>query len=104
MAILTNGSVAVWGGRGFEVGQSNVPDGKIWKTATVFNLHACGITAAGEMLCWGQDTNGSVDGVPQFVTGWVAVAVGGYFSCGITLEERVAVCWGNSDQGQLAVP
>jgi hypothetical protein len=104
MALMNDGSLKVWGGIGMEVGQGNIPAGKTWVMADVFNLHACGLTTSGEVLCWGQDTNGSVDGVPQFIKSWFAVVAGGYFSCGITLEERVAVCWGNDDQQQLAIP
>ncbi|KAF6249638.1 regulator of chromosome condensation 1/beta-lactamase-inhibitor protein II [Scenedesmus sp. NREL 46B-D3] len=104
MALFKDGSLMVWGGLGMEVGQSSIPAGKAWSMADVFNLHACGITTAGKLLCWGQDTNGSVDGVPPHVDSWYALAVGGYFTCGITMEERVIACWGNNDQGQLKIP
>lgn len=103
-ALLSDGSLVVWGGIGFEVGQSNVPAGKKWRTVAMFNLHACGITTENSMLCWGQDTDGSVDGVPQYITSWSAVAVGGFFSCGLSAAEIIATCWGKNDLSQLNVP
>lgn len=103
-AIFADGSFMIWGGLGVEVGQSDVPAGKLWRAVDLFNLHACGITTDNSMVCWSQDTNGSVEGVPQFVMSWYAVAIGGFFSCGITMGERVVTCWGNNDLNQLNVP
>jgi hypothetical protein len=101
MAIFGDGSLTVWGGFGVEVGQGKPPPGLLWKTIDVLFLHACGITTDGKLLCWGQDTNGSVNQVPQRITAWFSTSVGGYFSCGVTAAERIIMCWGNNDQGQL---
>lgn len=87
-------------------------------------FHSCGLTIAGAMYCWGsgifgQLGNGSTadQSTPVPVQGgfvFSQVAVGGNqnsslngtagwfaFSCGLTTAGQ-AVCWGRSDEGELA--
>jgi alpha-tubulin suppressor-like RCC1 family protein len=71
-----------------------------------FDSHACGTTAAGEALCWGNNSTGEL-GVgdmlwrvsPTNVHGdyvWEGVTAGRDHSCGWTLDGR-AFCWGNDN-------
>jgi alpha-tubulin suppressor-like RCC1 family protein len=104
MAIFGDGSLQVWGGFGLEMGQGRPPAGNLWKHVDVMFLHACGVTTSGRLLCWGQDTYGSVNQVPQRIPAWHMASIGGQFSCGVTAAERIIVCWGNNDLGQLNSP
>jgi alpha-tubulin suppressor-like RCC1 family protein len=75
--------------------------------------HACGLTAAGGLRCWGSNQSGqlgdgtSVDSsVPVTVSGLgsgvAAVAAGYYFTCAVT-TGGAAKCWGSNNTGQLGV-
>lgn len=91
---------------------TQVGGGKQWTqvSAAQGGYHACGITTAGELYCWGANSNGQLgDGTtnqheaPNQVgsaTDWVSVSVGNDFTCGIR-NTNVAYCWGNNGTGQL---
>ncbi|APR80386.1 BNR repeat domain protein [Minicystis rosea] len=73
-------------------------------------FHACGLTAAGEVVCWGDDYYGQLgDGSvtasasPVAVAGNLAFASldsGPHHTCGLT-KTGGAYCWGTSFTGQL---
>ncbi len=76
-----------------------------------FFNHACALSAAGQVSCWGSNDqgqlgNGSSSGqsnTPAAVAGtaaYKAVAVGRQFSCAIT-TDGAAQCWGRNAEGQL---
>lgn len=74
--------------------------------------HSCGITTAGSVYCWGENTQGQLgrgqaDSVfhqtPAPVAGtdrFVQLSLGGRHTCGITTDGR-AMCWGENWAGQL---
>ncbi len=72
-------------------------------------LHTCGLSAAGEVLCWGDDSLDQlgrpasgpgvapVAGLGQDV---VQVAAGGVHTCALRRDHTV-MCWGDGSEGQL---
>jgi len=79
----------------------------------VGSYHACALTDAGAVHCWGANNAGQLgDGsdrlrltpvaVPALSSGVRALATGGASNCAITAERR-AQCWGANFQGQLGI-
>jgi alpha-tubulin suppressor-like RCC1 family protein len=76
--------------------------------------HSCVLADSGEVLCWGWNFLGQVDGavadqlnecalLPQplpDVPRFVQISAGGTTTCGVTLDQRV-VCWGRNDRFTL---
>ena len=81
-----------------------------WTRVAAGARHSCGLSAAGEVLCWGRSSEGQLgDGTvlqlnaPAAVVmlgGVAAVATGGAHSCALSRAGRV-LCWGRGDAGQL---
>lgn len=71
---------------------------------------SCGLTAAGDAYCWGNNDRGQFGtGVtsrassPELIAApgtYVAVTAGGNHTCGLT-AAGIAFCWGQGDYGQL---
>jgi alpha-tubulin suppressor-like RCC1 family protein len=73
---------------------------------TVSSTHACGLTAAGSLYCWGSSSNfgqngdGGSTALPDTVAANLAfteVTAGGSHTCGIVAPSSV-YCWGNAIQ------
>ena len=77
---------------------------------TTYGAPVCGITMAGALYCWGDNTNGKLgDGTttqrttPVAVSGggtWADVAPGTDHTCGLKTDGSVW-CWGLNTSGQL---
>lgn len=65
----------------------------------------CGATSKGKLRCWSRRKGGRnpVKQTPSEEQEWQQVTVGDRHACAIGEDSRV-VCWGDDDQGQLAVP
>jgi alpha-tubulin suppressor-like RCC1 family protein len=79
------------------------------RTISANDLHACALTIAGRVECWGSTTTGDVpektdSDVPVVVSGLGAraraVAAGGLHACAITSGGAVR-CWGTNGEGEL---
>jgi alpha-tubulin suppressor-like RCC1 family protein len=69
--------------------------------------HACALTPAGSVQCWGELNVGTGEfrnaPSPESVPGGVvfaSVSAGGSFTCGVTADAR-AFCWGLNGSGEL---
>ncbi|WP_230470413.1 Ig-like domain-containing protein [Lujinxingia vulgaris] len=74
--------------------------------------HFCGLTADGELYCWGINSNGELasgdgndQGAPQLAdtaSRYAALAVGTHHGCAITGDRAQLECWGANDQRQVS--
>jgi hypothetical protein len=60
--------------------------------------HNCAIAADGGLACWGDDSAGQLDGIPEGE--FRAVSAGGAHTCAIRSDGELA-CWGDDSAGQL---
>jgi alpha-tubulin suppressor-like RCC1 family protein len=74
------------------------------------SLHACGITIAGRVKCWGNngygrlgDGSGTARSTPVFINDsslYLDISSGGNFNCGVT-NTNLLKCWGRNFDAQL---
>ena len=121
-ALATTGEAWCWGANDF----GQLGTGRVTQTLTAVparvktnarfatldsrSSHACGVTTAGETLCWGRNDQGQLgDGsfdaqarpVPvRTSVRFATVATGIHHTCALTAAGE-AWCWGNNDWGQL---
>lgn len=87
-----------------------IAGGQRFTSLTLGDIHACGLTAAGEAHCWGDNSYGQLgDGTetdrstPVTVIGgleFVSLSAGSRHTCGLT-SDGSAHCWGFSGEGAL---
>lgn len=73
--------------------------------------HSCGLTAAGEAYCWGDNREAALGngayGDVRLVTAvnttlrFSAISVGNEFTCALAQPDGAAYCWGTNVYGQL---
>ena len=84
-----------------------------WKQLGAGRAHACGVTTAGRLFCWGSDGSGAVgDGdddeatehrpveVAGARTDWKQVSAGFAHTCATTTSKQL-FCWGADNQGEI---
>jgi len=71
-----------------------------FEQVSVGGSHACALSAAGALQCWGLDSDGQTD-VPSGT--YVQVSAGTNHTCAITTAGDV-VCWGSNEDGQADAP
>jgi alpha-tubulin suppressor-like RCC1 family protein len=126
-ALIHDGTVWCWGGNASgQLGngtflQSSVPV-KVLNSAgnaplanaadiTAGQDHACTVSSAGAVLCWGDNANGELgDGtevasnlpvqVAGLSSGVATISAGSNFTCAVTTGGS-AQCWGENSSGQL---
>ena len=89
---------------------ANRLSGFTWDTIRPSAYHVCGLTTAGQALCWGEGGSGRLGtgsttdrDVPTPVAGghtFTSIAIGEQHGCGLTPEGE-AWCWGDNGNSQL---
>jgi alpha-tubulin suppressor-like RCC1 family protein len=85
-----------------------------WVEVATGHYHTCGVTTAGEAMCWGNNGNAELgtgvigDGLTlqQVMPGstWAQVAAAYTSTCAIALSDRSIWCWGVNTYGSLGLP
>jgi Regulator of chromosome condensation (RCC1) repeat len=81
-----------------------------FKTLAAGQAHTCALRPAGDVVCWGRNSegqlgtgDGSTQGSAQNIANAVAIAGGGFHTCALIAGGTVQ-CWGNNQYGQVGVP
>jgi len=89
------------------MGGDRPPHGLLFRTVSVGEAHACGITREGAAVCWGDNGKGETAvperGANKEIESWSSVATHHRHSCGVTGEGEL-LCWGLNAQAQCYVP
>jgi alpha-tubulin suppressor-like RCC1 family protein len=82
-----------------------------WQQVSAARLHTCGLTATGELYCWGRNVEGQLGtaatgdaNIPMRVgmaSDWQEIVAGAFHSCG--RRNSGVWCWGENDLGQLGL-
>jgi alpha-tubulin suppressor-like RCC1 family protein len=89
-----------------------VVGGLSFKSLSLGNQYACGVTTAGQAYCWGSNstklgagTGANDSSSPLAVVGgytFRSVSAGALHACGVTTSDAV-YCWGRNGNGELGV-
>lgn len=122
-AVMVGGNVKCWGSNaagslglgtagGYEPSPRDVTGVSEVATIGMGGEHACVITSAGTLKCWGNNFSGQVGvlpigsevhapvDVPDLLDDLVAVHLGSSFTC-VLARDGYVKCWGANDRGQL---
>ena len=69
-----------------------------YDAVTSGGAHSCAIRTDGTLTCWGDDSSGQLDGIPDGE--FVSVSAGATHTCAIRTDGTLA-CWGDDSSGQL---
>lgn len=94
-AMGSDAEVECWALSGWEPEPFEQPPAGPWKDFDVGEGSACGVTAGGEILCWGEDLDGRVSEAPTAGT-FESVTVGHSHACALDSKNRLH-CWGALD-------
>jgi hypothetical protein len=78
---------------------SSAPSATSYTAISVGDTHACALTNAGAIDCWGSNSSGQ--STDPSGSGYTAVAAGTDFSCAIDSGGDI-VCWGKDTSGQVS--
>ena len=76
-----------------------------YSNITVGYEHACGVTTAGVLVCWGQVPLGNVISAPTPLgsdTDWASASAGSDHTCAVKTDGTL-YCWGRNYSGQLGL-
>jgi hypothetical protein len=68
-------------------------------SADAGGAHSCAVRDSGELACWGDDSAGQLDGIPEGE--FLSVSAGGAHSCAIRANNSLS-CWGDDSAGQVS--
>jgi Putative Ig domain/Regulator of chromosome condensation (RCC1) repeat len=74
------------------------PPPPIAETISAGGAHSCAIRTDASLVCWGDDSAGQLDEVPEGE--FTSVSAGGTHACAIRTDATLA-CWGDDSAGQL---
>ena len=77
----------------YDSDDDGTPDRCGYRDLSAGIAHVCAIGSGGQIVCWGDNTSGSLDAPED--GGFVALGAGGYTSCGVR-EDGTVACWGSS--------
>ncbi len=101
VALLTNGTVSVWGAN--DLGQLNLPAGLSNVVGIAAGLeHTLALRADGTVVAWGSNAFGQTN-VPTNLTGVKSIAAGYFHSLALLTNGQV-VAWGANAFKQSTVP
>ena len=82
----------------------DLPGQIVWQMVSGGGEHTCGITATGDLHCWGNNESNQT-AVPRNVSSWQSVSAGdAATTCAITEQDQQLHCWGADEHGQATVP
>ena len=122
--IINDGTMYCWGsaadgklGNGVSSGSYSTPaavsSSEKFISVSAGSSHTCGVTSAGNALCWGSAVDGKLgNGItsgnyssPAIVNTtekFISISAGSTHTCGL-LEDNSIMCWGANNYGQLGI-
>ena len=77
---------------------SSAPAELSMPTVSAGGAHSCAIDVGDTLACWGDDSEGQLDGIPSGL--FLSLSAGGAHTCAIAVDATLA-CWGDDSAGQL---
>jgi len=65
--------------------------------------HSCAITNSGQIRCWGSNSFGQTDNIPQSTAGFIDLSAGENHTCALDANGQ-SYCWGLNSNGQTDSP